>query len=376
MSLIPSRVKLKASHSCSRTFHLLSTIVVAKSRCAGGMPAEAPARLSQTGAEFSIILMRTRLAVIAIAIYPFVLGQGQRPANAKPHATARPKPVAASGDRFREQQAADQEEIRELTHRIQILELEIMQANAKTGSDKNIAIITAGIGAAAVFGAAVVAAILGIFGQLLGARRTAQLARTEALYRHAENVLKFQIKQVQEFYAPIFALLRQSKDLYDKMLEQLVEDDSERYRKVPTAVGSEFRWEVRDEKGEWKGFRLLDQFPAIKRNPKALALADANLEIGAKICKVISTRAGYASEDLVDMLGQYMAHYAILSAIRHGSETLPFEPGWHKVGYYPFGLDTRIRDTYREISKSIDEYGRLGMQTLGALANANREPTA
>jgi len=54
-----------------------------------------------------------------------------------------------------------------------------------------------------------------------------------------------------------------------------------------------------------------------------------------------------ASEGLVDMLGQYMAHFAILTAVRNGSEAEPYEPGWHKVGYFPFGLDKKIDDLPR-----------------------------
>jgi len=92
------------------------------------------------------------------------------------------------------------------------------------------------------------------------------------------------------------------------------------------------------------------------------------LAIGTKICKIITTRAGYASEDLVEMLGQYMAHFAILSTVRNGPETVPFEPGWHKVGYYPFGLDAKIGQAYKEISKSIDEYGKACTRKLEILA--------
>jgi len=270
------------------------------------------------------------------------------------------------------QSALDQERIQELTHRVQMLELQTAQRSAKPESDENTAIIAAIIGAAAVFGAALVAALLSILGQLFAAKRAAGLARDEALYRHAEQILELRMKQVQQFYAPIFAFLRQSKDLYDKMLEQLVQDEPARYRKVPKPEGNDFRWEVRDRNGTWQGFRLLDQFPAIKTNPKALALADANLLIGAKICKIISTRAGYASDALVDMLGQYMAHYAILSTIRNGSETEPFEPGWHKVGYFPFGLDTKIGEAYHELNESIDEYGKAYTRTLEILEKSKQ----
>jgi hypothetical protein len=266
----------------------------------------------------------------------------------------------------------DQEKVQELTHRVQMLELETAQHSGQSESDRNVAIVTAVIAAAAVFGAAIVAALLGIAGQQFAAKRATRLAREEALYRHAEQILELRMRQVQQFYAPIFALLRQSKDLYDKLLQQLVEDEPTRYRKAPNPVGADFHWEVLDKNGNWQGFRLLDQFPAVKTNRKALALADANLAIGAKICKIITTRAGYASEALVEMLGQYMAHHAILSTIRNGAETAPFEPGWHKVGYYPFGLDQKIAEAYHELSRSIDEYGKAYNQTLELLAKPDK----
>jgi hypothetical protein len=94
--------------------------------------------------------------------------------------------------------------------------------------------------------------------------------------------------------------------------------------------------------------------------------------IGAKICKIIFTRAGYASDALVDMLGQYMAHYAILSTIRNGSEIEPFQAGGHKIGYFPFGLDEKIGEVYHELSKSIDDYATVCTRTLGILAKSKQ----
>jgi hypothetical protein len=276
----------------------------------------------------------------------------------------------------------DQEKIRALAHRVELLEVQVARLSDKPKPDYSVAII----GALAVLGASLV----GIYGQRLAARHAerlardeashreklakdeasyrGKLARNEALYKEAEATVDFRMKQVQEFYAPMFALLRQSRDLYDKMLDQLVEDEPSRYRKVPRPEGRDFRWEVLDKNNSWKGFRLLDQFPAIKKNSRALALADKNLEIGAKICDVISHHAGYASEPIVDMLGQFTAHHVILSTIRNGAETEPFEPGWHKVGYFPFGLDTKIGEEYHEISKSIDDYRKQSTRTLEDLA--------
>jgi hypothetical protein len=311
------------------------------------------------------IHMRTCVLVIAFALYALPSTAQQSSSATAPNqnpvsASHTAQTTIPSASKVPLVPTPDQERIEELARRVRILELQMAQRSGKSEPNYNVAII----GALAVIGASLV----GIFGQVLAARHAAKLARDEALHKEAAATIEFRMTQVQKFHAPMFALLRQSKDLYDKTLEQLVEDEPSRYRKVPKPAGKDFRWEVLDKNGVWQGFRLLDQFPAIKKNLKALALADKNLELGASICMVISRHAGYASESIVDMLGQYTAHHAILSTIRNGTESEPFEPGWHKVGYFPFGLDTKIAEEYHEISRSIDEYRRASTQTLETLA--------
>ena len=163
-----------------------------------------------------------------------------------------------------------------------------------------------------------------------------QMAAEAALFKHAEEVMEFKLKQIQDFYGPLYAALRQSKGLYDKLFDQLIHDEPTKYQMALNPTGNDYRFQVKDNKEEWQNFRLVDQLPAIKGNPRALALIDANLNLGARMVEIISKSAGYASEDLLEQCGQYMAHYAILKAIRDGSETEAFEPGRHKMEAYPF----------------------------------------
>src|SRR5438094_2433469 len=109
--------------------------------------------------------------------------------------------------------------------------------------------------------------------------------------------------------------------------------------------------QVHAQDGIWKGFRLLDQFPAVRTNPKALALAERILQIGEQMTKIISGHAGLASKDLIDLLGEYLAHYAVLSTIYKLGETAPYEPGWHQMLYYPRQLNKKIEEGYRELSQ-------------------------
>jgi hypothetical protein len=94
---------------------------------------------------------------------------------------------------------------------------------------------------------------------------------------------------------------------------------------------------------------------------------DRILQIGEQMTEIISDHAGLASKDLIDLLGEYLAHYAILSTIYKGSETVPYEPGWHKMLYYPRRLNQMIEDGYRELSEFLDGYAKASKRMLEAL---------
>ena len=153
-----------------------------------------------------------------------------------------------------------------------------------------------------------------------------------------------------------------------KMLEHLERDAPDRYFKNLNASGDDFRYQVKNKEGEAKGFYLVDQLPAIKGNTSAMQLVDLMLELGKSMCTIITMHAGLASEDLIEMLGEYMAHHAILSAIRSGPETTAFEPGHNKLGAFPRGLDARIEEKLKALSKEIDDYGKVSGRSLSLLS--------
>jgi hypothetical protein len=200
------------------------------------------------------------------------------------------------------------------------------------------------------------------------AAEAARLAKDAALFKHAEQMMEFKQKQIQEFYGPLYAALRQSRGLYDKLLDQVIYDEPARYRTAPNATGDDYRLQVLDSADQWRDFRLVDQLPAMKSNQRAMALVDAIVGLGKHMCEIIATRAGYAAENSVELLGLYMAHHAILTAIRNGPETEAFEPGRHKVGAFPRGLDNVIGDKYHELSNAIAQYGQAYDRALQLLA--------
>jgi len=332
--------------------------------------------------------VRLSVAFSALIIC-FVLLSGQQLKAGNPSPPSSPSPLAnpvtlATGNPSAPSGEADK--LDEIAHRVRILEIDASQKGAPWYSSVLIPILTAFIGGLAVFWSA----RMGKIGQELAAKaaeasanraaeanaelaknaavEAAKLAKDAALFKHAEQMMEFKLKQIQEFYGPLHAALQQSRGLYDKLLDQLVYDDSARYQRTPNATGDDYRLQVLDKAGQWKDFRLVDQLPAVKSNQRAMALVDAIIGLGRNMCDIIATRAGYAAENSVELLGLYMAHHAILTAIRNGSESEAFEPGRHKVGAFPYGLDKVIGDKYHELSNAIDQYGQAYDRALQLLA--------
>lgn len=267
------------------------------------------------------------------------------------------------------------EDLQRLTNRVLELEMDLTKAS-KPPRESTLTIAV--IAGSATLVAALIAGGLTLLGQhvtakreerrmVLAAERAMELARQEAIFQHTEKILEYRLKQMELFYAPMFALLEQSRALYEKMLHQLVQDEPARYKLLSEPDSEGYRVHVLARDGTWKGFRLLDQLPAVRTNPRALPLMERILQIGEQMTKIISDHAGLASKELIDLLGEYLAHYAILSTIHKGGETVPYEPGWHKMGYYPRRLNRMIEDGYRELSDFLDGYAKASKRMLEAL---------
>jgi hypothetical protein len=247
----------------------------------------------------------------------------------------------------------------------------LQSLNRPAPSESHTTIITAILAALAVLGAAVV----GIVGQLFAAKRAADLARVEAerkgelakreaLFRHTDKIVEYRLKQMELFYAPMFALMGQSKGLYEKLLDELAQLDSETYRM--NQDGHLHVFLVGKDLGV---FRLLDRLPGLREVRTVWALVDQIVLIGDSMTKIIAEHAGLASERIIDRLGQYLAHYAILSLLYKSSETTPYAPGWHSRGYYPRELDSELAADYHEVSKFIDQHAIATERILDDLSN-------
>src|SRR5262249_52612847 len=180
------------------------------------------------------------------------------------------------------------EDLQRLTNRVLQLEMNLAKASKAASVSPGSSITTTLITGIPSVLAVLLAGVITLLGQRFTAQRSQELARQEAIFGQTEKILEFRLKQMELFYAPMFALLEQSRALYDKMLYQLAQDEPQRYRQLSEPDAQGYRMQVRAQDGTWKGFRLLDQFPAVRTNPKALALAERLLQIGEQMTKIIS----------------------------------------------------------------------------------------
>jgi hypothetical protein len=220
----------------------------------------------------------------------------------------------------------------------------------------------------AVIIAAIIAGALALIGQFWNAKKQRELDQQKARFDQAQRLLEFRLKQLEFFYAPLFASLEQSKALYDKLLYQLSRDESHKYRLLEKPDANQYRMYVM-EGDDWKPFRLLDKLPAVRTNPKALNLVEQILSIGARMTEIIAKNAGLASVDLLPLLGQYMAHYTILSTMHQKGETEPYPSGWHTMGYYPHELNDKVAQGYRDLNEFLNSFVEASRRVINELAS-------
>gem|GEM_PF-2182331 len=202
------------------------------------------------------------------------------------------------------------------------------------------------------------------------AENTLALAQKEAVYKQTDKMLEYKLKQMELFYAPMFALLNQSKGLYAKMSSLLMKRNPNTYAMRTDPQGKvSLHIQCADE--QWKEFRLLDQLPALRKNEEVFPLINGIVDIGSKMKEIIYNNAGYASSESIPLLGEYLAHFAILSTIYNDKSESAYEAGWHVIGYYPRSLNERIENDYRALSAELDLYAKAGKQLLHNDAQTN-----
>lgn len=200
-------------------------------------------------------------------------------------------------------------------------------------------------------------------------KRQLELARLEGRLTCADKLLDLRLKQLDLFFAPLHALLQQSKGVYAKLTMQLLEDQAH-YREVddPKRPG-ERKLEVLWSDGKWYDWRLLDQLPPLKRHRMYRPLIEEIMRIGKEMTTLIQQHGAFAvdAQGVSDVFGEYLAHYAILLSIHRDPRTEPFEPGQHKIGYYPRRLNGIVEARYQALLQELQPYIAASSAVLAEL---------
>lgn len=168
-------------------------------------------------------------------------------------------------------------------------------------------------------------------------------ARMGARYTYASEILKFRLRQIQEFYAPALLLIEQSRIVYEKL-----------------------RWTIGKEMSGFSldGFRLLDHIFEFKNDQKLEPLINRILETGKKLTKLISDKSGLIEGGLTPTFIEYQAHFAILNAASEQELSATQKEGWHEFGYYPRMLNREIREGFKVVSAHLENYTTAGDETI------------
>jgi SAM-dependent methyltransferase len=183
-------------------------------------------------------------------------------------------------------------------------------------------------------------ALLGVFGTAI---YTLYRGRMDARYAYASEILKFRLRQIQEFYAPARLHIEQSRIVYEKL-----------------------RWTLKQERKDiaLDGFRLLDHIHEFKTDPKLKPLIDRILAIGQQLTTLISQGSGLIEGGITPTFVEYQGHFDILNAASEQELSKEQREGWHELGYYPRMLNREILEGYKEILKHLGNYANAGDQII------------
>ncbi len=166
----------------------------------------------------------------------------------------------------------------------------------------------------------VISALFALAAQWLLMRHQRSLDREKARAEVANSYIEWQLKQLCELYGPLRALLGQSNAMYRQMNRALAAARADLFR-LRTASGEDFDNEAFEIliDGQWTQFRTVKHIGEVYNKGYGVEpYFDDVVDVGARMAKLLRGKAGYAQpsdQKLIDVMGSYLAHYAVLSRL-------------------------------------------------------------
>jgi hypothetical protein len=143
------------------------------------------------------------------------------------------------------------------------------------------------------YGGPILVSVAPLIAALVAAQYLIRRGRLDARNSYAAEILKFRLRQVEDFYAPAVLSIEQSKIVYNKLLWTIRKSN---------------RADILDD------FRLLDHLFELKHDSQFQPLVEAVLTIGSQLTDLISKRASLIEGGITQTFIDYQAHYEILRA--------------------------------------------------------------
>lgn len=212
--------------------------------------------------------------------------------------------------------------------------------------------------------AAFVAAIVAILGnhslQRKRLKQESVLANQKASLESAQAFVTWRVKQMEELYGPLRALLAQSKGVYTQLCEHLCRTFPDKYQLRDEAGLAIPRKAYHVNTGkDWVVFKLLEHMPQLAGDEiNAGPLIDQVIAIGKRIVGVVSSRAGLVlpiQDLLTAAFGEYLAHFVVLKEV-HTAMKEGKPPRQYKTGFYPRSLNSLVDAGFDLIAHEIAEW--------------------
>jgi hypothetical protein len=160
------------------------------------------------------------------------------------------------------------------------------------------------------------------------------LADKKASHDVLQSLFDWRVRQFMELYGPLRALFDGSNEVYRRMNEALISQDSKRFRDLTLVAGAALPkevdpdgrfFEIYDEAiGDWRKFRTVMDWSAVYgRGLGVDGYFDRIVDIGSSISKLIGEKAGLVMPHHAELLasfGRYLAHFEVLKELHAGAK--------------------------------------------------------
>lgn len=210
------------------------------------------------------------------------------------------------------------------------------------------------------FWIALTAIVAAFVGQLLLIRHLLRISREEAAHKISNAYAEWQLKQLQELYGPLRALLGQSNVMYRQMNVALAKSRPDLFR-LEDRKGEDFDDKVFEllENGSWRRFRTVrDLGDVYNKGYGVEPYFDDVIRVGKRMVVLIEEKAGYARPDaknLISVMGMYLAHYAVLSRLHKCAQKGKQVAATHadQEAVFPVEFQKIVDKGYEEINAEV-----------------------